>query len=38
MSASMFALTQADAAHDRGDSESELFWLWLALDAVEAGE
>lgn len=38
MSASEFALSQADAAHERGDSESELFWLWLCLDAVEAGE
>lgn len=34
----MFALAQADAAQERGDVESENFWLWLALDAVEAGE
>lgn len=38
MSAAAFALEQADAAHERGDAESENFWLWLALDAVENGE
>jgi hypothetical protein len=38
LSASQFALDLADAAHAAGDHVSELFWLTLCLDAIEAGE
>ena len=38
MKASEFALVRADEACAAGDHVSELFWLTLALDAVEVGE